>query len=150
MQRDGYIYCLMLKIFQCSIKCSKWHSCKVHTWIISVGITVMCFIRASRKDYITAKYVEHNFVDRERSNALHGIREAIQRHDLMALLQSVASGADLSKPLHPVDKQVFATLIRILHLSASVRFSLPFYECFVSPTLKGLCGISPSLCSLYE
>ncbi|XP_077151747.1 arf-GAP with SH3 domain, ANK repeat and PH domain-containing protein 3-like isoform X2 [Ranitomeya variabilis] len=57
---------------------------------------------ASRKDYITAKYVEHNFVDRERCNALHGVREAIHGHDLMALLQSMANGADLSKPLHPV------------------------------------------------
>ncbi|XP_040280231.1 arf-GAP with SH3 domain, ANK repeat and PH domain-containing protein 3 [Bufo bufo] len=60
---------------------------------------------ASRKDYITAKYVEHNFVDREKSNVLIGIREAIQQHDLVSLLQCMANGADLSKPLPSVDNQ---------------------------------------------
>lgn len=83
---------------------------------------------ASRKDYITAKYVEHSFVDRERSNALHGIREAIQRHDLMALLQSVASGADLSKPLHPVDKQDYVEYPLHFAVYKSERNSLPIVD----------------------
>ncbi|XP_069827720.1 arf-GAP with SH3 domain, ANK repeat and PH domain-containing protein 3-like [Dendropsophus ebraccatus] len=83
---------------------------------------------ASRKDYITAKYVEHNFVDRERSNAVHGIREAIQRHDLMGLLQGMASGADLSKPLHPVDNQDYVEYPLHLAVYMSERNSLPIVD----------------------
>ncbi|PIO30428.1 hypothetical protein AB205_0204930, partial [Aquarana catesbeiana] len=54
----------------------------------------------TRKDYIMAKYVEHRFVNRDKSSGLHGLRDAIQRHDLMALLQCMANGTDLSKPLN--------------------------------------------------
>lgn len=49
-----------------------------------------------------AKYVEHRFVNRDKSSGLHGLRDAIQRHDLMALLQCMANGTDLSKPLNQV------------------------------------------------
>ncbi|XP_073522381.1 arf-GAP with SH3 domain, ANK repeat and PH domain-containing protein 3-like [Phyllobates terribilis] len=83
---------------------------------------------ASRKDYITAKYVEHNFVDRERSNALLGIREAIQGRDLMALLQSMANGADLSKPLHPLDNQDHVEYPLHLAVYMSERNSLPIVD----------------------
>ncbi|XP_040193883.1 arf-GAP with SH3 domain, ANK repeat and PH domain-containing protein 3 isoform X1 [Rana temporaria] len=54
----------------------------------------------TRKDYIMAKYVEHRFVNRDKSSGLHGLRDAIQRHDLMALLQCMANGTDLSKALN--------------------------------------------------
>ncbi|XP_056413322.1 arf-GAP with SH3 domain, ANK repeat and PH domain-containing protein 3-like isoform X1 [Hyla sarda] len=87
-----------------------------------------CSDMASRKDYITAKYVEHNFVDKERGNALHGIREAIQRHDLMALLQSMASGTDLSKPLHPVDNQDYLEYPLHFAVYMSERNSLPIVD----------------------
>ncbi|XP_075709521.1 arf-GAP with SH3 domain, ANK repeat and PH domain-containing protein 3-like [Rhinoderma darwinii] len=83
---------------------------------------------ATRKDYITAKYVEHNFVDRENNNSLHEIREAIQRHDLIALLQSMANGADLSKPLHPVNNQDNVEYPLHFAVYMSERNSLPMVD----------------------
>ncbi|KAG9493132.1 hypothetical protein GDO78_001184 [Eleutherodactylus coqui] len=83
---------------------------------------------ACRKDYITAKYVEHSFVDKERSKSLHGIREAIQQHDLMALLQSMANGTDLSKPLHPVDNQDHVEYPLHFAVYMSERNSLPIVD----------------------
>ncbi|XP_073420246.1 arf-GAP with SH3 domain, ANK repeat and PH domain-containing protein 3-like isoform X2 [Dendrobates tinctorius] len=83
---------------------------------------------ASRKDYITAKYVDHNFVDRERGNALLGIREAIQGRDLMALLQSMANGADLSKLLHPLDSQDHVEYPLHFAVFMSERNSLPIVD----------------------
>lgn len=62
----------------------------------------LCINRNTRKDYIMAKYVEHRFVNRDKSSGLHGLRDAIQRHDLMALLQCMANGTDLSKALNQV------------------------------------------------
>ncbi|KAM9320692.1 arf-GAP with SH3 domain, ANK repeat and PH domain-containing protein 3-like [Gastrophryne carolinensis] len=54
----------------------------------------------ARKDFITAKYVEHRFVNKDKSCGPHGLRDAIQRHDLMALLQCLANGTDLCRPLN--------------------------------------------------
>ncbi|KAM4044138.1 arf-GAP with SH3 domain, ANK repeat and PH domain-containing protein 3-like isoform 2-T2 [Anomaloglossus baeobatrachus] len=82
----------------------------------------------SRKDYITAKYVEHSFVDRERRNALLGIREAIQGRDLMALLQSMANGTDLSKPLHPLDNPDLVEFPLHFAVYMSERNSLPIVD----------------------
>ncbi|XP_068125370.1 arf-GAP with SH3 domain, ANK repeat and PH domain-containing protein 3-like [Hyperolius riggenbachi] len=78
----------------------------------------------ARKEYIMAKYVEHKFVNRDKSGSLHGLKEAIQRHDLMALLQCMANGMDLSKPLN---QDLCETP---LHLAVSVceRNSLPLVD----------------------
>uniref|UniRef100_A0A8C5P7U0 ArfGAP with SH3 domain, ankyrin repeat and PH domain 3 n=1 Tax=Leptobrachium leishanense TaxID=445787 RepID=A0A8C5P7U0_9ANUR len=82
----------------------------------------------SRKDYITAKYVEHSFVARERSNVLHGVRDAIQKLDLMALVHTIANGADLSKPLPPQDNQDLCETPLHLAIRLCDRVSLPLVD----------------------
>ncbi|XP_071993076.1 arf-GAP with SH3 domain, ANK repeat and PH domain-containing protein 3-like isoform X2 [Engystomops pustulosus] len=86
---------------------------------------------ASRKDYITTKYVERRFVDRERSRIVHGIREAIQQHDLMALLHCIAIGADLGKPLDPMDNQDHVEYPLHLAVCVSERNSLPIVDLLI-------------------
>ncbi|XP_053310429.1 arf-GAP with SH3 domain, ANK repeat and PH domain-containing protein 3-like [Spea bombifrons] len=82
----------------------------------------------SRKDYITAKYVERSFVARERNSVLHGVRDAIQRQDLMALLHSMANGADLSKPVPFHDNQDFCETPLHLAVRLCERTSLPLVD----------------------
>ncbi|CAH2221725.1 arf-GAP with SH3 domain, ANK repeat and PH domain-containing 3 [Pelobates cultripes] len=82
----------------------------------------------SRKDYITAKYVEHSFVARERSNVLYGVRDAIQRQDLMALLHCTANGADLSKPLPSQENQDLSETPVHLAIRLCDRVSLPLVD----------------------
>ncbi|KAM8977416.1 arf-GAP with SH3 domain, ANK repeat and PH domain-containing protein 3-like [Pelodytes ibericus] len=81
-----------------------------------------------RKDYIHAKYVERSFVARERINGSHGIRDAIQRQDLMALLHCLANGADLNKPLPPQDNQDLSETPVHLAVRLCDRVSLPLVD----------------------
>ncbi|XP_075051946.1 arf-GAP with SH3 domain, ANK repeat and PH domain-containing protein 3-like isoform X2 [Mixophyes fleayi] len=82
----------------------------------------------ARKDYITAKYVERNFVDREKNIAVHGLRDAIQRQDLIALLQSMANGTDLCNPLPPDDNQYLNEYPLHLAVCLCDRNTLPLVD----------------------
>ncbi|KAM4795835.1 arf-GAP with SH3 domain, ANK repeat and PH domain-containing protein 3-like [Rhinophrynus dorsalis] len=82
----------------------------------------------ARKEYISAKYVEHSFVNRERNDALHGVQAAVQGQDLIALLQCMASGADLSKPLPTQGNQDLCESPLHLAVRLSDRNSLPLVD----------------------
>ncbi|XP_063810707.1 arf-GAP with SH3 domain, ANK repeat and PH domain-containing protein 3-like isoform X2 [Pseudophryne corroboree] len=82
----------------------------------------------ARKDYITAKYVEHSFVDRVKNIAVQGLRDAIQRHDLMALLRNMAHGTDLCKPLPPEEGQSLSECPLYLAVCLCERNSLPVVD----------------------
>ncbi|OCT94405.1 arf-GAP with SH3 domain, ANK repeat and PH domain-containing protein 3 [Xenopus laevis] len=82
----------------------------------------------TRKDYISAKYVEHSFVSKERTASLHRVRAAIQSRDLTALLQCLASGADLSKPIPIQDSQDLSESPLHFAIRVSDRSSLPVVD----------------------
>ncbi|XP_056283056.1 arf-GAP with SH3 domain, ANK repeat and PH domain-containing protein 3 isoform X2 [Pseudoliparis swirei] len=57
----------------------------------------------ARKEYIVAKYAERRYVLRREDADPGRLHEAVRSHDLAALLQLYAEGADVSKPLTPPD-----------------------------------------------
>jgi Arf-GAP/SH3 domain/ANK repeat/PH domain-containing protein len=61
----------------------------------------VCF-RTVRKEYITAKYVDHRFSRKtcaSSSAKLNELLEAIKSRDLLALIQVYAEGVELMEPL---------------------------------------------------
>ncbi|KAE8624002.1 hypothetical protein XENTR_v10005800 [Xenopus tropicalis] len=82
----------------------------------------------TRKDYISAKYVEHSFVSKDRTDSFHRVRAAIQSCDLTALLQCMASGADLSKPIPSMDSQDLSESPLHFAIRMSDRSSLPVVD----------------------
>jgi len=62
--------------------------------------------RNARKEYIVAKYAERRYVLRREDADPGRLHEAVRSHDLAALLQLYAEGADVSKPLTPPDGPV--------------------------------------------
>lgn len=62
--------------------------------------------RATRKEYIMAKYMERRYVQKSSQDNPHGLWEAIQARDLLALLKAFAEGHDLTKPLASPEGQV--------------------------------------------
>lgn len=62
--------------------------------------------RTARKEYIVAKYMERRYVQKSGQDNPHGLWEAIQTRDLLALLKAFAEGHDLTKPLASPEGQV--------------------------------------------
>ncbi|KAL0964951.1 hypothetical protein UPYG_G00274830 [Umbra pygmaea] len=56
----------------------------------------------TRKDYITAKYIEKRFVKKKCADAasrLHGLCEAVKNRDILSLIQVYAEGVDLTEAI---------------------------------------------------
>ena len=66
-------------------------------------------IRQSRKDFITAKYIEKRFAQRRRLDApakLRSLYEAVKGRDIFSLLQVYAEGVDLTETLTMTNEHV--------------------------------------------
>lgn len=72
------------------------------SWKIKVLGLVLLSCRTVRKEYITAKYVDHRFSRKTCSSSsakLNELLEAIRSRDLLALIQVYAEGVELMEPL---------------------------------------------------
>lgn len=62
----------------------------------------LVLFRTARKEYITAKYVDHRFSRKTCSSPsakLNELLEAVRSRDLLALVQVYAEGVELMEPL---------------------------------------------------
>ncbi|XP_053563008.1 arf-GAP with SH3 domain, ANK repeat and PH domain-containing protein 3 [Bombina bombina] len=82
----------------------------------------------ARKDYICSKYVERSFVVRDHYDAVQGVRDAIQNQNMKALLQSVAWGAELGRPLPSQNTQDVGEYPLHLAVRLSERMSVPLVD----------------------
>lgn len=72
------------------------------SWKIKVLGHVLLSFRTVRKEYITAKYVDHRFSRKTCSSSsakLNELLEAVRSRDLLALIQVYAEGVELMEPL---------------------------------------------------
>lgn len=72
-------------------------------WATYVGLFYQSH-RQSRKDFITAKYIDKRFAQRRRTDATakqRSLYEAVKSRDIFSLLQVYAEGVDLTE-IHPM------------------------------------------------
>uniref|UniRef100_UPI00398F7D7B arf-GAP with SH3 domain, ANK repeat and PH domain-containing protein 2-like isoform X5 n=1 Tax=Pristiophorus japonicus TaxID=55135 RepID=UPI00398F7D7B len=81
--------------------------------IFEVSLPAQCGVKPSptsdmnaRKEYITAKYVEHKYTKKSVCEGGSKLFEAIRNKDLLTLLQMYAEGADFTAPLTMPDGQI--------------------------------------------
>uniref|UniRef100_A0A8C9N0U0 ArfGAP with SH3 domain, ankyrin repeat and PH domain 3 n=1 Tax=Serinus canaria TaxID=9135 RepID=A0A8C9N0U0_SERCA len=84
--------------------------------------------RAARKEYIMAKYMERRYVQKSSQDNPHGLWEAIQARDLLALLKAFAEGHDLAKPLASPEGQDAGELPLHMAVRHADRSSLPLVD----------------------
>ncbi|XP_066191286.1 arf-GAP with SH3 domain, ANK repeat and PH domain-containing protein 3 isoform X1 [Sylvia atricapilla] len=83
---------------------------------------------AARKEYIMAKYMERRYVQKSIQDNPHGLWEAIQARDLLALLKAFAEGHDLTKPLASPEGQDGGELPLHVAVRHADRSSLPLVD----------------------
>ncbi|XP_015504954.1 arf-GAP with SH3 domain, ANK repeat and PH domain-containing protein 3 isoform X2 [Parus major] len=83
---------------------------------------------AARKEYIMAKYMERRYVQKSGQDNPHGLWEAIQARDLLALLKAFAEGHDLTKPLASPEGQDAGELPLHMAVRHADRSSLPLVD----------------------
>ncbi|XP_050839164.1 arf-GAP with SH3 domain, ANK repeat and PH domain-containing protein 3 isoform X4 [Serinus canaria] len=83
---------------------------------------------AARKEYIMAKYMERRYVQKSSQDNPHGLWEAIQARDLLALLKAFAEGHDLAKPLASPEGQDAGELPLHMAVRHADRSSLPLVD----------------------
>nr|XP_033811139.1 arf-GAP with SH3 domain, ANK repeat and PH domain-containing protein 3 isoform X2 [Geotrypetes seraphini] len=83
---------------------------------------------SARKAYIVAKYVDHKYVEKESWAESRRVWEAIQNHDLLALLKAFAEGWDLTKPLPTQEGQDQGETALHLAVRLTDRSSLPLVD----------------------
>ncbi|XP_068028923.1 arf-GAP with SH3 domain, ANK repeat and PH domain-containing protein 3 isoform X2 [Anomalospiza imberbis] len=83
---------------------------------------------AARKEYIMAKYMERRYVQKSSQDNPHGLWEAIQARDLLALLKAFADGQDLTKPLASPEGQDAGELPLHMAVRQADRSSLPLVD----------------------
>ncbi|XP_053854872.1 arf-GAP with SH3 domain, ANK repeat and PH domain-containing protein 3 isoform X1 [Vidua macroura] len=83
---------------------------------------------AARKEYIMAKYMERRYVQKSSQDNPHGLWEAIQARDLLALLKAFADGHDLTKPLASPEGQDAGELPLHVAVRHADRSSLPLVD----------------------
>uniref|UniRef100_A0A8D2MC84 ArfGAP with SH3 domain, ankyrin repeat and PH domain 3 n=1 Tax=Zonotrichia albicollis TaxID=44394 RepID=A0A8D2MC84_ZONAL len=86
---------------------------------------------AARKEYIMAKYMERRYVQKSSQDNPHGLWEAIQARDLLALLKAFAEGHDLTKPLASPEGQDAGELPLHMAVRHADRSSLPLVDFIV-------------------
>lgn len=65
-------------------------------------MNIYLFFRTARKEFITAKYVDHKFSRKtcaSEAAKLNELLEAVKSRDLLALIQVYAEGTELMEPL---------------------------------------------------
>lgn len=99
LKRSILIKITLLKENCLSEKCKSWSALGKLKFLAL--IVLPCF-RAVRKEYITAKYVDHRFSRKTCSSSsakLSALLEAIRSRDLLALVQVYTEGVELMEPL---------------------------------------------------
>ena len=79
--------------------------------------------RQTRKDYITAKYVERRFVHKKSADAagrLQALSEAVRTQNILSLMEVYAEGVDLSDIIPQANEHVGAPPSLWVHFSSSV------------------------------
>ncbi|XP_069751467.1 arf-GAP with SH3 domain, ANK repeat and PH domain-containing protein 2-like isoform X2 [Narcine bancroftii] len=103
--------------------------------IFEANLSTQCGVKPSptsdmsaRKEYITAKYVEHKYTKKGIYKGGFKLFEAIRNKDLLALLQMYAEGVDFTAPLTLPDGQDLGEIPLHLAVWLADRSSLPLVD----------------------
>uniref|UniRef100_UPI00398F11E5 arf-GAP with SH3 domain, ANK repeat and PH domain-containing protein 2-like isoform X2 n=1 Tax=Pristiophorus japonicus TaxID=55135 RepID=UPI00398F11E5 len=130
--------------------------------IFEVSLPAQCGVKPSptsdmnaRKEYITAKYVEHKYTKKSVCEGGSKLFEAIRNKDLLTLLQMYAEGADFTAPLTMPDGQDLGETPLHLAVRLADRTSLALVDFLIQngggldvKTVEGNTALH--YCSLYN